>query len=93
MVWFCGWRRGNKGVSFSDKIVVIRDYLVSINYNITYADQTTNNKTIDTLPEGFTLEDVIEKLIVIDKIDKGLQDIKEGKTYTSDEVKEITSKW
>ena len=50
-------------------------------------------ETIDTLPEGFTLEDVIEKLIVIDKIDKGLQDIKNGKTFTEDEVKEITSKW
>ena len=50
-------------------------------------------RTIDTLPEQFTIEDVIEELIVIDKIEQGLKDIEEGNVYTTDEVTQKLSKW
>lgn len=49
-------------------------------------------RTIDTLPEQFTIEDVIEELIVIDKIEQGLKDIEEGNVYTTEEVKQKLSK-
>ncbi len=49
--------------------------------------------TIDGLPKNFTIEDVIEKLIVLDKIEQGLQDAKEGKVYSTEEVKEKLDKW
>ena len=50
-------------------------------------------RTIDTLPDNFTIEDVIEELIVIDKIEQGLKDVEEGNVYTTDEVKKKLSKW
>jgi len=50
-------------------------------------------KTIDTLPDQFTIEDVIEELIVIDKIEQGLKDVEEGNVYTTDEVKQKLSEW
>ncbi|MBN2350749.1 MAG: hypothetical protein JXJ22_18065 [Bacteroidales bacterium] len=50
-------------------------------------------KTIDSLPDNFTIEDVIEELIVIDKIEQGLKDIEEGNVYTTEEVKQRLSKW
>lgn len=50
-------------------------------------------KTIDTLPDQFTIEDVIEELIVIDKIEQGLKDSEEGNVYTTEEVKQKLSKW
>jgi predicted transcriptional regulator len=50
-------------------------------------------RTIDTLPEHFTIEDVIEELIVIDKIEQGLKDVEEGNVYTTEEVKQKLSKW
>ena len=43
-------------------------------------------KTIDTLPDHFTIEEVIEELVLIDKIEQGLKDVKEGNVYTTDEA-------
>jgi predicted transcriptional regulator len=49
--------------------------------------------TVNQYPDEVPLEDLIEKLIVIQKIDKGLEDIKEGRTYTNDEAKQKLNKW
>jgi len=53
----------------------------------------TIKKTIDRLPDKFTIEDVIEELIVIDKIEQGLKDVEEGNVYTTEEAKQKLSKW
>jgi predicted transcriptional regulator len=50
-------------------------------------------KTIDTLPDNFTIEDVIEELILIDKIEQGIKDVEGGSVYTTDELKKKLSKW
>lgn len=50
-------------------------------------------ETMATLPQEFDLEVLLEKLIFIEKIEKGIEQIKEGKTKTHDEVKEIVKKW
>ena len=50
-------------------------------------------QTIDTLPDNFTIEDVIEELIVIDKIDQGMKDIEDGNLYSTDEIQSMLSKW
>ena len=49
--------------------------------------------TIDALPDNFTIEDIIEELIVLDKIEQGLKDVKEGKVYTTEEAKKRLDKW
>ena len=49
--------------------------------------------TIKELPEQFELEDLIEKLIFIEKVEQGLKQLDEGKTVSHEKVKEITSKW
>ena len=49
--------------------------------------------TIDSLPNSFTIEDIIEELIVLDKIDQGLKDIKEGKVFTTEDAKQRLGKW
>jgi len=49
--------------------------------------------TIDALPDNFTIEDIIEKLIVLDKIEQGLNDVKEGKVYSTEEAKKRLDKW
>lgn len=54
------------------------------------------DKVLDTLkelPEEFELEDLIEKLIFVEKIEQGLKQLDEGKTVSHEKVKEITSKW
>ena len=50
-------------------------------------------KTIDALPENFTIEDIIEELILIDKIEQGKKDIRENKTHTTEDVRERLQKW
>ena len=45
-------------------------------------------RSIDSLPDKFTIEDVIEELILIDKIEQGLTDIKEGNVYSTEEIRE-----
>ncbi len=48
--------------------------------------------TIDALPDNFTIEEVIEELIVLDKIEQGLKDIEERRVYSSTEAKKRLEK-
>lgn len=50
-------------------------------------------ETITELPQEFELDELLEKLIFIEKVEKGLKQIQEGKTKTHEEVKEIVKKW
>ena len=50
-------------------------------------------ETIKELPAEFDLDELIEKLIFVDKVDQGLKQLDEGKTISHDKVKEITKKW
>lgn len=54
------------------------------------------DKAIDTLkelPEEFELEALIEKLVFIEKVEQGRKQVKEGKTVSHEEVKELVKKW
>ena len=50
-------------------------------------------ETINSFPPEFDLDELIERLIFIEKVEKGLAQIKEGRTKTHEEVKELTKKW
>jgi predicted transcriptional regulator len=49
--------------------------------------------TLNEFPKEFALEDFLERLIVIEKIDEGLKDIKEGKTISHESVKKMVTRW
>ncbi len=50
-------------------------------------------KAISALPENVDLEEIMYKLYVIDKVKKGENAIKEGKTITSEELKKEIESW
>lgn len=50
-------------------------------------------KAISTLPENVTIEDIMYRLYVIEKIRKGKKAVKEGKTISIDELKREMKKW
>ena len=50
-------------------------------------------KAVDNLPDDFSIEDIIEELIVADKIDHGLEDIQQGRIYSDAEARERLKKW
>ena len=43
---------------------------------------------IDQLPEQFTVDQIVEQLIILDKIEEGLKDIEEGSVYSTNQVKQ-----
>jgi predicted transcriptional regulator len=50
-------------------------------------------KTIDRLPENFTVDQLVEKLVVLNKIEEGLKDIEKGRVFTADQVKKELKTW
>ena len=50
-------------------------------------------QTIDRLSDSFTVDQVIEELVVLDKIEKGLKEVEEGKVYSTQQVKDQLKKW
>ncbi len=50
-------------------------------------------KTIDRLPENFTVDQIVEELVVLNKIEEGLTDIEKGRVYTTNQVKEELKTW
>ncbi len=49
--------------------------------------------TIQNLPDNPEIELVIEKLILLDKIEQGIKDVNEGNVYTGEQVREKLGKW
>lgn len=49
--------------------------------------------TLDGLPDSVTIEQVIEHLIFLDKVNKGLSDSENGRINTVDEAKQKLNKW
>jgi len=50
-------------------------------------------KSIDLMPDGATIDELINSLILLDKIEQGLDDIEKGNVYTTEEVEENLSSW
>ena len=48
---------------------------------------------ISKLPEEVSVDEIIERLIVLEKIERGQQHVKEGKVNTEDETKAKLAKW
>jgi predicted transcriptional regulator len=49
--------------------------------------------TLDSLPENVTMEQVIEHLIFLDKVQKGMEDSDNGRVNTVEEAKQKLNKW
>lgn len=50
-------------------------------------------EAITNLPEEFSIDDLMDKLIVLEKIQQGLAEVKEGKFVGQQEAKEKMGKW
>jgi predicted transcriptional regulator len=50
-------------------------------------------KTIDRLPDNFTVDQLVEELVVLNKIEEGLKDIEDGRIFTTDQVKQELKVW
>ena len=49
--------------------------------------------TLEKLPENLTIDQVIDHIIFIEKVQKGLEDSENGRVYTNEEARKKLSKW
>ena len=49
--------------------------------------------SIKDMPQDFELDELIERLVVIEKIEKGRNDINKGNTFSHSEAKSKLDKW
>ena len=50
-------------------------------------------ETVKEFPQEFELEELIERLVFLEKVEKGLQQVEQGQTIPHEKVKEMTKKW
>lgn len=51
-------------------------------------------ETLNHLPDEFDIEELVEKLLFIEKVEKGLKDSEKGRTMSLQEAKQrVESKW
>lgn len=50
-------------------------------------------QTIKDLPEKFSFDDLLDRIILLQKIEIGLQQSEDGQIYTTDQAKEKLKKW
>jgi hypothetical protein len=49
--------------------------------------------SLNKLPENLTIDQVIDHIIFVEKVQKGLADSNEGRINTKDEAKQKLNKW
>jgi len=55
--------------------------------------KTQIKNSLENLPENVTVDQVIDQLIFIEKIQKGLDDSKNGRINSKEEAKEKLNRW
>lgn len=50
-------------------------------------------ETVKEFPQEFELEELIERLVFVEKVEKGLHQMEKGKTVPHDQVREVSKKW
>jgi len=50
-------------------------------------------ETIKDMPQDFELEALMEKLVFIEKVEKGLEQLESGNTITHEQVKQRVKQW
>jgi hypothetical protein len=55
--------------------------------------KNTVRQSIDNLPDSFTIDELIEQLIFVEKVEEGIKQSDEGKIISNDDVKNMIEKW
>lgn len=66
---------------------------LKISRNFVTMNKAVALKTIKELPANFSVDELFEKLLFIQKIEEGLNDSNAGKLYSSREARRKLKKW
>jgi predicted transcriptional regulator len=50
-------------------------------------------ETLQGMPDEFSVDELIERLMVLHKIEEGQRQVQQGKIYTEEEAKKKLEKW
>jgi len=50
-------------------------------------------EAVKELPQEFNLEELMEKLVFVEKVEQGLKQLEEGKTVPHEQVKNRVKEW
>lgn len=50
-------------------------------------------KTISQFPENFSIDELVDKMILLDKIERGIKDAENGKTISDEELEKRMEEW
>jgi hypothetical protein len=67
--------------------------LLSLQKSETMLTKERLKKTIKSLPDSFTIDELIDQLIFIEKVEEGLKQSEDGKVVSNEEVRQIIDKW
>ncbi len=51
------------------------------------------SRLLTRLPDDCSIEDVQYHLYVLQKIERGIKDVEEGRVYTQEEVEKLMARW
>jgi hypothetical protein len=55
--------------------------------------KTTVIKTITRFPDNFSIDELVDKMILLEKIEKGIHDADNGKVISEDELEKRIEEW
>jgi len=55
--------------------------------------KTTVIKTITRFPDNFSIDELVDKMILLEKIEKGIQDADNGRVISEDELEKRMEEW
>ena len=50
-------------------------------------------ETVRNLPDEFTLDELLERLFILEIIEKGMQQVREGQVVSSEDARKRFEKW
>ncbi|MBE0661726.1 MAG: hypothetical protein IH597_04590 [Bacteroidales bacterium] len=50
-------------------------------------------QSINEMPDKFSIDDVLDRIVLLNKVETGLEQSQKGKTYSTEEAKENLKKW
>lgn len=50
-------------------------------------------EAISQMPDEFSVDELFEKILILQKIEEGQRQVREGQTYSEDEAKKKLEKW